>query len=61
MAIRKWEKSVAYTDDEEFMTNIVDVHVEEYDDIRTRNDLLKKAVRAFLDSRRNKGKFIRIK
>jgi len=41
--------------------NKIDEHVEEYDDIENRNHFIKLATRAFLDSRRNKGKFIRIK
>ena len=60
MAVRKWEQRVTYTDDKTFIKE-VDEHIEEYDDLRSRNDLLKKAVRQFLGSRRNKGKFKRIR
>jgi len=41
--------------------NDIDAHVAEYDDIENRNHFMKLATRLFLDSRRNKGKFIRIK
>ena len=41
--------------------NDIDKHVEEYDDIENRNHFIKLATRAFLASRRNKGKFVRIK
>jgi len=53
-------KASIYTDKEEHYDRI-DAHVKEYDDIENRNHFMKLATRLFLESRRNKGKFIRIK
>jgi transposase-like protein len=54
------EKKSLYTDSQEHYDNI-DEHVKKYDDIENRNHFMKLATRLFLDSRRNKGKFTRIK
>ena len=54
------KKKSLYTDSEDHYKEI-DKHILEYDDIENRNHFLKLATRAFLASRRNKGKFIRIK
>ena len=54
------EKKSLYTDSQEHYDRI-DAHVKEYDDIENRNHFMKLATRLFLESRRNKGKFIRIK
>tara|TARA_R110002073_G_scaffold33547_6_gene100700 strand:+ start:1094 stop:1261 length:168 start_codon:yes stop_codon:yes gene_type:complete len=54
------EKKALYKDSQEHYDRI-DAHVAEYDDIENRNHFMKLATRLFLDSRRNKGKFIRIK
>jgi len=60
MPVRKTDMRFNIQDDKDFIINIVDAHVEEYNDIKSRNDLYKQAVRAFIASRRNKGKFKRI-
>ena len=53
-------KKALYEDTEKHY-NEIDKHVSEHDDILNRNHFMKLATRAFLDSRRNKGNFKRIK
>jgi len=54
------DKKALYKDSQEHYDRI-DAHVEKYDDIENRNHFMKLATRLFLDSRRNKGNFTRIK
>ena len=60
MYICVMDKKSIYKDSQEHYDRI-DAHVLEYEDIENRNHFLKMATRLFLESRRNKGKFIRIK
>tara|TARA_R110001632_G_scaffold27493_3_gene73785 strand:+ start:472 stop:642 length:171 start_codon:yes stop_codon:yes gene_type:complete len=53
-------KSTQYRDSKEHF-DLIDEHVKKYDDIENRNHLVKLATRLFLESRRNKGNFTRIK
>jgi hypothetical protein len=61
MPIKDTDMRFLIQDDEDFIKDIVDVHVEEYKDIKSRNDFYKQAAREFIRSRKNKGKFIIIK
>ena len=54
------DKKSLYKDSEDHYKRIDD-HVKEHDDIENRNHFIKLATRQFLDCRRNKGNFIRIK
>ena len=54
------DKKSLYKDSQEHYDRI-DEHVKKYDDIENRNHFMKLATRLFLDSRRNKGNFTRIK
>ena len=60
MPIRDTDMRFQIQDDEEFIKKIVDTHVEEYKDIKSRSDFYKQAAREFIKSRRNKGNFKRI-
>ena len=60
MPIRETDIRFNIQDDKDFIIDIVDAHVEEYKDVKSRNDAYKQAIRYWLASRRNKGKFKRI-
>jgi metal-responsive CopG/Arc/MetJ family transcriptional regulator len=60
MPVRKTDMRFNIQDDKDFVIDVVDAHVEEYNDIKSRSDFYKQAAREFIRSRKNKGKFKRI-
>ena len=53
-------KRIIYIEDFDFV-NEIDEHIKEHKDLSNRTQFIQLATRAFLNSRKNKGNFTRIK